>query len=197
MDRENFETLIKFYESARQEMLARLSARDNTLLLYIGAVGAIIAASFEKDVKYFCMIIPFLAFGTSLIMSHHHSAIRTLGIYCSIDLTETFRQNGITVPSFELARFKRKYPHRNALVRYAGDTVLIIIPTLVSLLMVAADVQLRDEYLIIFWLGWICFLGSSFIMITAMFRSVTFNRQVRKYAFEDERELEKISQPDL
>ncbi len=135
-DKLNVETLLKFYESARQEILSRIASRDNSLLLYLGGVGVIIAAAFQKDsAKLYLAIIPYLAAGVAPIIAHHHSMIGALSAYCSIELGKQFHNYGIRAPQWDSSKSRMDFVNKTIKMRYLGDIALVVMPAAMGVIL--------------------------------------------------------------
>jgi hypothetical protein len=172
MEKADLEILLKFYDTSRQEILIRITARDNTLLIYLGAIAAIIGASFQTDHTLFLLVIPYLALGISLIISNHHAGIAALATYCSTELGELLKQNNITIPQWENSKIRFKYSNRTFITRYLGDIILINVPSLLSLVVTSSDYKNHKDLLLIFIFAWICFFLSIFLLVfTLRFRN--------------------------
>ncbi|EGR2191065.1 hypothetical protein [Vibrio parahaemolyticus] len=92
---ENDGIFIKYYESARTELIARLVLRDKIVVLFLGAVGAIGSVSFgNKEFIEALLIIPFLSLGALLLSMQHNFVIGSLSQYCASELGRDISKMG-------------------------------------------------------------------------------------------------------
>lgn len=171
------ETLLKFYETARQEILVRISARDNSLLIYLGAIAAIIGTSFQTNQTLFLLIIPYLALGISLIISNHHAIISALAIYCSTELGEIFYRNGILIPQWDNSSLRSKYSNRTFITRYWGDAIMINIPSIIAIITAIVTNKLNSNLFVIYVISCICFSISILILVFTFYHRKKLYRE--------------------
>ncbi len=112
-DKANSLTLaIAYYNSARSELIERIKLRDQTLSLYILAMGAYLGfvwtAHFghqEKPVSVLDFIIiapmPLICLAFTLIIIQHHILIGRLGLYLGCELDEDIRKTGINIRQWD------------------------------------------------------------------------------------------------
>lgn len=73
--------VVAYYEAARAELLQRLEQRDNVVVLYVGAIGAIVSAG--SDSFYFLgVVLPLVALGAAFIYTQHDRVMDFLSQYC-------------------------------------------------------------------------------------------------------------------
>ena len=89
-------------QTARAEIIQRVDLRDNALVLYLGAVGALVsfAGTTNKGTEIL-LIIPYLAFGATTIIEHHHMMIGVLSHYLAVDLDSQYRKLREYVPQWD------------------------------------------------------------------------------------------------
>jgi hypothetical protein len=162
--REKIETLLKYYESARQEVLARISSRDNSILLYLAAIGAIVAAVMQSNNTSYLLVLPFLSVGIAPIIAQHHAIIGGISLYCSVELRPFFLNLGVDIPSWDNSWSRMSFVNTTIQLRYLGDTIMICL--LPSIGLVINFSNLKDGWMVLlFGLGVVSTLVSLFIMI--------------------------------
>ena len=171
MEKQEFELLLKFYESSRQEIIARITARDNTLLVNLGAVAAILGASFQVGNTLLLLIIPYLTLGVTLIVSHHNDAIMAVSTYCNIDLGKAFQKYNITVSQWETSSTRQKYGSRTFLSRHLGNSVILLTPSIYSLVVVFPTIAGCDQFLLLTFASFCCFTSGLVIIRSMLFRN--------------------------
>lgn len=159
------EVLLKFYESARQEILVRITARDNTLVVYLTVVGAIIAVAFQTQKTILLLIIPFIALGITLVISNHHSIIASLALYCSVELGQAFANRNIKIAQWDSSLSRINYSKRSTLIRYLGDIIVLSVPSILTLIVTSFDFTGEPNLLLLYTFSWLCFLISSLVLI--------------------------------
>jgi len=168
INKNNIDTLLKYYEAARQEILSRISSRDNTLLIYLGGIGAIISASIQSNNSNFLLIMPLIALGISPIVAHHHAMIGALSLYCSTELDPYFTKLGVEIPSWDNSRARMDFVKNTIRLRYFGDIALICIPALIGLFINLKGVN--DFWSIGSFVVGLIFIIISFIIMIKSFR---------------------------
>jgi hypothetical protein len=81
--------LIAYFESGRQELISRVSQRDNAVLLFLGAATAIFGVAFGNITRPAILFaISPLGLGAAVIYTQHNTLIGQLGRYCGLEVTE-------------------------------------------------------------------------------------------------------------
>jgi hypothetical protein len=121
-------------ETARAELIQRIQLRDNALVFFLAAVGAIIGVANALGVK-FLLVIPYLAFGVAVILGHHDVMIGLLGHYLVNELEPYYHEIGEFAPQWDgsvsLMKIHRELKH--FLSRKWGYGFLVGVPCGVSL----------------------------------------------------------------
>ena len=160
MSNSNLETLLKFYESARQEMMSRIQLRENSLMIFLGSVGALAAAAIQANQPIFLLIIPYLTLGISMITLHHNYVIGSTIIYCAKELQKDFEKLGITVTQWDISKTRLKSSKSTRLYRLWGDIGLILTPALLAIIINYKSWISGMEYKIAMSIGVICIVFS-------------------------------------
>lgn len=167
LNKNNVDTLLKYYESARQEILSRITSRDNSLLIYLGGVGAIMSVAFQAKDMIYLLVIPFIALGIAPIIAHHHSMVGALALYCSKELTPYFTKYGIEIPSWDISRSRMSFVKHTIMLRYLGDIVLVCMPAVVSIFANINNINGRG-YILVYIAGIVCVVLILIIMIKSL-----------------------------
>lgn len=126
---------ISYHESVNQDILARVNLRENSVMIFLGAVAALGAAAIQIKDPTFLLVTPYLTLGISLITAHHNLLIFGLVQYRELQLNKYLTNNEIEIISWDssMMRFDISQDSRN--FRFWGEFGLIIIPSLISLLL--------------------------------------------------------------
>jgi hypothetical protein len=145
-------------QTARAEIIQRVGLRDNALVLYLGAVSALVGFAGSANAgTEILLIIPYLAFGATTIIEHHHMMIGVLSHYLAVDLDAEYRKLKEYVPQWDNSASAREaYVKRPYFIRRKfGHWVLIAMPSLLSLVVNYQYIWLRSILTAAWWLGFI------------------------------------------
>jgi hypothetical protein len=165
-------------QMARAEIIQRVALRDNALVLYLGAVGALVGIAGSSTVgTKILLIIPYLAFGATSIIEHHHMMIGILSYYLTEDLSVHYRKIKEYVPDWDdSARIRDAWTKRPYLIqRKFGHWVLISMPSLLSLILNYEYIWQENVLTAAWWLGLVLTIFS--IATTA--QSSAYRRSLR------------------
>jgi hypothetical protein len=75
------------YESARNELVQRIQLREQVLLFFVAGVATIYSVALGAGNKLEILLaVPYLSFGTAVILSQHNSVIGALGHFCADEI---------------------------------------------------------------------------------------------------------------
>jgi len=130
------ESARKFYESARFELVAHIKLRESILLFYLGIMATLLGVAFSnQNINEILLVIPFIALSVSILVSQHHSAIGSLGLYCVEEI-------GPYIEKLQPPEFAPQWDNSKALLNAANEAMLsrmwahiivIMIPTILAL----------------------------------------------------------------
>jgi hypothetical protein len=101
----------------KTEMIHRLELRDNAIVLYLGAISAVLGFVTGTGVNTeFLLIIPLLAFGATSIVEQHNILIGLLGQYFRKELDPVYQ---------EIDEFATQWDGSEALLEKAAQWPLI------------------------------------------------------------------------
>lgn len=132
------DVLTKYFDAARANIITRLAARDNCILLCLAAVAAILTASYTDTKDGYprydvLLVIPIVSLVVSVFVSQHNFMMDTLYEYIAKEIEMPLKQFGITVTPWEISdnyRSTRLYSH---ILRLVGETTVILFPAFFAL----------------------------------------------------------------
>lgn len=138
----NREAALKTADIFNQQIMVRVRQRDNVLLMYLGAVGALLGFAFSANGKEteILLAIPYLCFGCSIVLSHHNLLIGDLLDFLKTDL-HGFIINHCSsdclayepCPQFETSKVFEKSIVRMLWLRTAGHTLILVLPCIIAI----------------------------------------------------------------
>lgn len=155
-------------QTARAEIIHRVGLRDNALVLYLGAIGALVSvAGSGTSGKEILLIIPYLAFGATTIIEHHHTMIGVLSYYLAVELDSNYRKIREFVPHWDSSpRIREVLNKRPYLIqRKFAHWILVAVPAIVSLVVNYEYIGKESVLTAAWWLGLMLTLLS--IIVTA------------------------------
>lgn len=174
-----------FYESARAELIARIGHRDNVLVVYLGAVGAIYGLVLGIDDRIsILLVIPYLALGAALILSQHHAVIGQIGLYLAQELQPFFESEGHPgPPQWETSDSLRESRPQVMRQLFFGQMLLVVVPAFPALTftkhLALSPASLFSTFTtglapsrvhllaILWWLSCCCGVGAAWLIISA------------------------------
>lgn len=132
------ETARKNYESARNELVQRIQLREQILLFFVGGVATIYSVALGAENKLEILLaIPYLSFGTAVIISQHNSVIGALGHFCAHEIGPFLKklEPAEYAPFWESSASLHRYSSKALGLRTLAHIVLIITPAALGLLM--------------------------------------------------------------
>ena len=123
------------YVVARTELVERIRLREQVLLVYLAVIGTIFGIALENFEKNtILLIIPFIAFGCSILVSQHNSVIGTLLHFCSHEIKPFLESIDEYAPQFGVSMAFKEHSKRSNYLRSFGHAIIIIIPCFVALI---------------------------------------------------------------
>lgn len=135
-----------YYKAARDEIVMRLRMRDQILLSFIISTGAIfgITLSNINENGPITLVIPFLSFGTSILVSAHTRAMTNILLYVD-DLAPAInncRASKIPLYPWDSSEEFRKEGKNSSFMRFLGNSVVILTPAIYSLVFTYKDIEI-------------------------------------------------------
>ncbi len=121
----------KYYETASSHFVSRFQMRDNVLLLYLAAVGAIFGVAFGSKNNFEVLLtIPYIALGCSYLIAHHNVMLGALLSY--LNKVSSIDNNN---ESFERSQALDSRFNNALNLRTWGQMIILLLPALTSLLL--------------------------------------------------------------
>jgi hypothetical protein len=128
------EVAIAMYQSARAELVERIRLRDQILMIYLAAVGALFTAGFGVTPRFEVLLsLPFLALGASVLVCQHNAVIGSLGRFCVVELGAFLDGLKSHAPQWDDSSSLQSYKDSAIRLRSFGHTVILIVPCVVAL----------------------------------------------------------------
>jgi hypothetical protein len=176
---------LEYHKALRTEIIERLKMRDNALLAYLGASGALLGYGMKegKFVNSLLIILPFLALGAAAIIIQHQDQIIGIYEYLTLELVKHLPEGGKRVITFNESKAASEHFRPNISMGFLAQILLICGPPVFAIVVNLADspgpwTRAADTYLILgivlngITVGW---LWSSM-----RYRSVTMSRLSRQ-----------------
>jgi len=139
-------TGIAFYNAARDEINERIKLRDQIILSFIVASGAVIGLAIG-DVggkgETIALIIPYLGLGTSVLVATHHMAISRLGSYfqelapainqCRLSSFVEPEDKFIEINPWDTSEAYKRHGKRSSRYRMYAQLVIFFMPSFFAL----------------------------------------------------------------
>ena len=159
---------LEFYRQAKSEALERIKMRDQTLLTYVGAVGAVVGFVVQQAHRdpTFLLIIPVLCVGATFIIVQHHVYIHALSRHINDELMPFVASQGIELPE-SWATFKRRTQSGKdaETLRRWGFSLILLVPVGTALVYNHEMPLLgTDSEVLFFVLSFVAFLASLLLL---------------------------------
>ncbi len=151
------ETARTNYESARNELVQRIQLREQVLLFFVGGVATIYSVALGAASKLEILLaVPYLSFGTAVILSQHNAVIGALGHFCADEIGPFLKklEPAEYAPLWESSASLHRYSSKVLGMRTLAHLVLIITPAALGLLLNWHDARFFDLARgTIWWIG--------------------------------------------
>lgn len=159
----------KYYDSARQELIERIRLRDNSLFVYLGAVGALFGAVLAKAISYeLLLVVPYLTLGAAFLISQHHEVIGGLESYLVQELEPYLMDvnEDEKIPQWNNSASLQAYYSQAMLSRLIAHSILLLAPSFAALALNFSVISTFPQNA--FWgYGCLCFIISLHAIIKA------------------------------
>lgn len=169
-----------FYTSARTELVERMRLRDNTLVFYLAAVGAIfgVALGPAKNPDLL-MLLPFLSLGAGIVISQHFALMGSLAAYCALEIGPFLRDLSPAedAPQWDDSAGLREFQRAAIHMRSVSHVVLIVLPAVVALFVTWGRWLPNNWYLaVVWWAG----IAASIWTLVVVWTAHRFRRRLYK-----------------
>lgn len=174
------ELAMRFYDSARAEMMERIKLRENIILFYVGAVATLLGVVFGKEGanSAILFVIPLLSLAAAILVSHHNSLIGALGLYCSVELNSSLQASTENkIIQWDESRSLITGSSKAIRSRLIPHLLIISAPAVIALIVNHQYLTFAFTWESITWLvGSACFLSSVYyICQSGLDRKANFN----------------------
>ena len=112
---ERTKVALEYFKELRAETVERLKMRDQILLGYLAAAGALIGYG-QQNAKFnlsLVLVVPFLALGAATVITQHQDQIAALNEYISLDLANNLPDRMTPVVNFNASTSGIRHLKRN------------------------------------------------------------------------------------
>lgn len=156
------------YETASQHFISRYQMRDNVLLIYLAAIGAILGVAFGgNDMHKVLLAIPFFSLGCSLLIVHHNVMLGALLTFLSDEISRKFNDDENKITLFENSKSLNGRFGFALLLRTWSQLLILFLPSILSLV-INFSFLYSDNLcnLLIWWFSLLClFFGIVIVLI--------------------------------
>lgn len=149
------------YETASNHFASRFQMRDNILLVFLAAVGAILGVAFgTASQKEILLVIPYLSLGCTFLIVHHNIMLGSLLDFCSKEITPFLNDSNAedsNTPQFENSKSLQKYFDLALRLRTLSQFVILFVPSVFALLINHTLIlNFPQYYSLAWWFAFIC-----------------------------------------
>jgi hypothetical protein len=173
------EHALKFYEAARQESLLRIRLRDQIIVIYLAATGTILGVSLHPPLSgEFLLVVPFLAVGAAILLAQHNLAIGYLGRFCANEIGDVLRTINFSrnIPQWDDSQIFKSYSKTSSKLRTWGQSLIIIIPCILSLSVNFKHAMKSPIIFIVLW-----WFGAVSVVAIITIAVATHLRRIKQY----------------
>jgi hypothetical protein len=161
MEDPSVEVALRFFDSARSEMMARIELRETSLLAYLAAVGAVVGAAVQAKNALLVAVVPFLGLSIAILQLHHNGVIGAIVRYLTKEVGPVLAASGSGLKDYENSDSRRDFVRFGRWHRFVGELILIVLPSLLSTIVVSQARGLGPHRLAVLSGSWICVLAST------------------------------------
>jgi hypothetical protein len=149
------EVALKLFESARAELVARIGLRDQILMLFVAASGAIFTVALSKQDHYeLALVVPILTLGAALLVAQHNGMIGAIRAYCAMEFQQTLEREKIVATQWDNSDALRQFRKSGVSQRSWGHIIVLVVPAAIGL-----GVNYRHFQKLVFPFGPLWWLG--------------------------------------
>ena len=142
-----------YYELSRNEINLNIKLRDQTLFVYLGAMGVIFGMGLGNEGNLnILLLMPYIAAGVSIIVYLHDHIMGSITAY-TMNTLDNFLTTGRTkVPQWDNSEEFEEYRKKLYPWRFVGQTLIIGIPAIVALYV--NRIEISGSFNLIQFLWW-------------------------------------------
>ena len=147
--------------------------RDNVILLYLAAIGAIFGVTLSTAGREeILLLVPILSLGATLLVTQHFSIIGALSVYCACEIGRAISS---AIPQWDASATLADYRKSRTGFRSLGQVLLVQVPAASALAMNWQHWHFRLE-----WQSGVWWCGLVFLICCAWLeaRATKYRRRV-------------------
>lgn len=168
----NIEIAKMGYECASQHFISRYQMRDNIVIVFLAAIGAIFGVAFGGENMFKVLLaIPFISLGCSLLIVHHNVMLGALLKYLSKEIVPEFKCNDKQIPLFENSNSLKTQFKSALLLRTWSQLLILFLPSIFALFMnLDTLTSNRFHESVIWWFSLLCLLCGIVIVLNVHYK---------------------------
>jgi hypothetical protein len=119
----NIEIALKLFESARAELVSRIGLRDQVLMLFVAASGAIFTIA----------LVPMLSMGAALLVAQHNGMIGAIRSYCATEFQLALDSQNFSMPQWDNSYALGQFRQSGVSHRSWGHIIVLVVPAFIGL----------------------------------------------------------------
>lgn len=171
---------VAFYNSARAEILQRISQRDTALFLFLASAATIFGVAINQQDSALLFVLPLLALGAAHVHSNHSNIIGALGLYLSVEVQAWVRAAQLTDPPvhWDISRSLRSLRSQPVIAVLTSGITLILLPSIVGLSIAFLGHHRSTGYVLTSIVDAVAVLLTAYLLVQSLRSRVRTNRQV-------------------
>lgn len=129
------ESVRKFYDAARDEVLMRMRLRDNVILVFLGGVSTLFAVAIKSDASEVLFCVPYLSLGAAMIVGQHYMVMGRIAYYCVKEVGPFLAQKNEDAPQWDTSHVFHDMVGWSVWLRCLSLMVLLGLPSATALAM--------------------------------------------------------------
>ncbi len=155
-DKDKCTIALKYYETARQELISRVGLRNQILSWYLAAIGTLLGLTLRSGGdKNVLLVLPIVTLGVSCIIVQQNNLIGCLGKYCANEIGPIISNNELV--QWDTSKSLNNYCMHGFTHLTSGHILIIIPPAFVTLILTyESSFAFFTPITIIWWFNLIC-----------------------------------------
>lgn len=160
---------LKFYETARAEMLLRIREREVATYVWLGVIGTIVSLAFGTGRREFdvLLVLPVVSLGFAARVTQHEELIKVLAAYCKNEVGPLLESQGLRQwdNSRTLAEAQSSFVATRTLV----NLLLFVGPSSLALWLNSSNLAAQGLiFRTTFWVGVFCTALESWLLVRSL-----------------------------
>ena len=158
---EEREVALKFYQSARDEMLMRIRERELAMYVWLGALGTIMTVAFKdgsaSNYKVL-LLLPPLSIGIAMRTNQHEMLVAALAMYCKFEVGPLLKKGLNTrLRHWDESEALRRRQEWVVFLRNIVTFTLLVLPCLLALLVTYPEFEKQGFVFRSAWISGVVF----------------------------------------